>query len=84
MAQGDPAAKADAFADIYQGPPSWYHGYHARGPFRADAFVSDMGRGLDTIGHSLASQPSSGSGSSGFGCGGFSGGGFGGGGGGSW
>ncbi|MBW2313749.1 MAG: DUF2207 domain-containing protein [Deltaproteobacteria bacterium] len=76
-------AWADAFAEIYLEPPDWYHGYDLL-DFQPSRFVSDMGRGLDTIGHSLASQPS-GSGSSGFSSGGgFSGGGMGGGGGGSW
>ena len=77
-------AWADAFAGIYTEPPDWYHGYGGTDGFHPGLFVSDMGRGLDTIGHSLASQPGSGSGSSGFGGGGFSGVGFGGGGGGSW
>jgi hypothetical protein len=77
-------AWADAFAEIYRQPPSWYHGYDGVDSFRPGRFVADMGRGLDTIGHAMTSQPSSGSGSSGFGGGGFSGGGFGGGGGGSW
>jgi len=77
-------AWADAFAGIYTEPPSWYHGYDAVDGFRPGRFVSDMGRGLDTIGHAMTSQPGGGSGSSGFGGGGFSGGGFGGGGGGSW
>jgi uncharacterized membrane protein YgcG len=76
-------AWADAFAEIYVEPPSWYHGYDAVDGFRPGRFVADMGRSLDTIGHAMTSQPS-GSGSSGFGGGGFSGGGFGGGGGGSW
>ena len=77
-------AWANAFAEIYQEPPGWYHGYQPSGRFHPDVFVSHMGRSLDTIGQTLASQPSSGGGSSGFGGGGFSGGGFGGGGGGSW
>jgi uncharacterized membrane protein YgcG len=77
-------AWADAFAEIYTEPPEWYHGHHGADGFRPGRFVADMGRGLDTIGHAMTSQPSSGSGSSGFGGGGFSGGGFGGGGGGSW
>jgi uncharacterized membrane protein YgcG len=77
-------AWADAFAEIYTEPPSWYRGYSGVGGFRPGYFVADMGRGLDTIGHAMTSRPSSGSGSSGFGGGGFSGGGFGGGGGGSW
>jgi len=77
-------AWADAFAEIYVEPPSWYHGYDPVGPFRPHVFVSDMGRSLESIGQALASRPSSGGGGSGFGGGGFSGGGFGGGGGGSW
>ena len=82
---GTADAWADAFAEIYTEPPTWYHGYDGLDGFRAHRFVSDVGRGLDTIGQALTSQPSSGgSGSSGFGGGGFSGGGFGGGGGGSW
>jgi uncharacterized membrane protein YgcG len=77
-------AWADAFADVYQEPPSWYHGSQTSGPFRPNVFVSDVGRSLDTIAQSISSRPSSGGSGSGFGGGGFSGGGFGGGGGGSW
>lgn len=74
---------ADAFADVYTEPPSWYHGT-GRGHFAPREFVSDLGHGLSTVGQTLQSKPS-GSGSSGLGGGGgFSGGGFGGGGGGSW
>jgi uncharacterized membrane protein YgcG len=75
---------AEAFADLYSQPPSWYGAAPGHGPFRAGSFVTDVGRSLDTMGQTLASRPSSsGSGSSGF-SGGSSGGGFGGGGGGSW
>jgi hypothetical protein len=74
---------AEAFADLYTEPPSWYRSRDG-GAFRPRRFVSDVGRSLDTVGSALRSQPR-GSGSSGFRSGGgFSGGGFGGGGGGSW
>jgi len=76
-------AWADAFADLYAEPPSWYVGPGYGGSFRPRAFVGDVGQSLHTMGQSLASSPR-GSGSSGLGGGGFSGGGFGGGGGGSW
>ncbi|MCP3985308.1 MAG: DUF2207 domain-containing protein [bacterium] len=75
---------ADAFADVYTEPPSWYVGAHP-GVFQPRGFVSDLGHSLDTMGQSFRSQPNQGgSGSSGLGGGGFGGGGFGGGGGGSW
>ena len=75
---------ADAFANIYTKPPDWYHGSQHE-LFEPRIFVSNVGRGLQTIGQTLASAPrSQGSGSSGFSSGGGSGGGFGGGGGGSW
>lgn len=80
-------AWAEAFADLYTQPPSWYSSAHPGGVFRPRVFVNDVGHSLDTMGQTLSSQPSQsggGSGSSGFGGGGFSGGGFGGGGGGSW
>lgn len=78
-------AWAQAFADLYTEPPSWFRSHHG-GPFRPRSFVADVGRSLDSVGSAMASRPrsSGGSGSSGFGGGGFSGGGFGGGGGGSW
>jgi uncharacterized membrane protein len=73
---------ADAFADVYTKPPTWYSG--TRGPFDSRRFVSDVGRSMQTMGTTMTSRPG-GSGSSGFSSGGgFSGGGFGGGGGGSW
>jgi uncharacterized membrane protein len=73
---------ADAFADVYARPPTWYSG--SSGPFDSRRFVSNVGRSLQTMGTTMTSQPS-GSGSSGFSSGGgSSGGGFGGGGGGSW
>lgn len=94
----------DAWAERFEGllrePPTWYHslGSHPGSPFRAQALVSDLGRGMQSIGSTLTSRPSSsgggggswggsggGGGFSGFsGGGGSSGGGFGGGGGGSW
>lgn len=74
---------ANAFADIYREPPSWYSPRSA-GVFAPRLFVADLGRSFQTIGQTLQSRPSGGSGASGFGGGGFSGGGFGGGGGGSW
>jgi hypothetical protein len=74
---------AEAFADVYTQAPTWYVGPTGR-VFDSRAFVSDVGRSMDTLGSTMASQPS-GSGRSGFSSGGgFSGGGFGGGGGGSW
>lgn len=74
---------ADAFADVYTQAPSWYVG--GGSGFDSHAFVSNVGRSLDTMGRTMTSQPSGGSGRSGFSSGGgFSGGGFGGGGGGSW
>ena len=72
---------ATVFADIYLQPPSWYRSDRYGSGFRAQDFVSDVGRSLSSIGGTLTSQP--GSGSSGF-SGGSSGGGGGGGGGGSW
>jgi uncharacterized membrane protein YgcG len=85
MVLGCADAWADAFADVYTKPPSWYHTTGTR-PFRSDVFVSDLGRSLQTLGAAMTSSPSSrgGSGGSGLGGGGSSGGGFGGGGGGSW
>jgi uncharacterized membrane protein YgcG len=75
---------ATAFAGIYTQPPDWYHSDRYGTGFRAQDFVSDVGRSISTMGSTLTSRPSSsGSGSSGF-SGGSSGGGFGGGGGGSW
>lgn len=77
---------ATVFAGIYTQPPSWYRSGRGTGVFRAQDFVSDVGRSLTTIGNTLTSRPSSkgfGGGSSGF-SGGSSGGGGGGGGGGSW
>jgi len=74
---------ADAFADLYTEPPSWYAGRNV-GHFRPQRFVSDLGRSLHSLGQAMRTQPQGGSGSSGLGGGGFSGGGFGGGGGGSW
>ncbi|MGH8104337.1 MAG: DUF2207 domain-containing protein [bacterium] len=83
---------AHQFEGLYTEPPDWYvaPGY-ARGAFYPRMFVSDLGRGLNTMGSTFASRPSSsaGSGGSAFGGfgggGGFSGGGFGGkGGGGAW
>jgi hypothetical protein len=73
---------AEAFADVYTRAPAWYAG--SGSGFDSHTFVSDVGRSLDTIGRTMTSQPSGGSGGSGFSSGGSSGGGFGGGGGGSW
>jgi hypothetical protein len=76
---------ADAFADLYTEPPSWYRSSRYRHGFAPRLFVGDLGRSLHTMGQTMRSSPRpSGSGSSGFSGGGFSGGGFGGGGGGSW
>lgn len=75
---------ADAFADLYTQPPSWYHSSRYTDGFVPRIFVNDLGQSLRTMGETLKSQPR-GSGTSGFSSGGgFSGGGFGGGGGGSW
>src|SRR6185503_5307956 len=75
---------ANAFAGIYATPPTWYQGRFDDGAFQPNDLVRHVGRSLDTMGRTLASTPSGGSGSSGLGSGGSSGGGFGGGGGGSW
>jgi uncharacterized membrane protein len=78
---------ADAFRDLLVEPPSWYVGSGYGHGFSSHIFVSDLGRGMNTMGSTFSSQPKSqgGSGGSGFSSGGgFSGGGFGGGGGGSW
>ncbi len=73
---------ADAFADIYREPPSWYVGGHYDA-FHPRILVSDLGRMTEQAGTAMQSAPRS-SGGSGFGGGGggFSGGGGGGGGGG--
>lgn len=73
---------ADAFADIYREPPSWYSS-SSPGSFSPRGFVSDVGQSLKTVGATMTSSPSGRSGGSGF-SGGSSGGGSGGGGGGSW
>ena len=80
---------AFAFKDLMSEPPDWYvpYGYGHGYMFNSHAFVNDLGGGMNTMGNTFASQPSSqgaGGGSSGFSGGGGSGGGFGGGGGGSW
>ncbi len=75
---------ADVFADLYTAPPDWYVSTRPDAAFRPRVFVGDVGRALETMGRTVASRPSGGSGVSGLGGGGFSGGGFGGGGGGSW
>jgi uncharacterized membrane protein len=78
---------ADAFRDLLTQPPDWYvgPGYGYGHPFSSHAFVNDLGSGMNSMGNTFSSAPSSsgGSGGSGF-SGGSSGGGFGGGGGGSW
>lgn len=79
---------ADAFRDLLTEPPSWYVPYGYGNPtysFSSSDFVHDLGGGMNTMGRTFSSTPSSsaGSGGSGF-SGGSSGGGFGGGGGGSW
>lgn len=77
---------ADAFKDLLSQPPDWYVGPSYGHNFSSHMFVNDLGRGMNTMGSTFASQPQStgGSGGSGFSGGGGSGGGFGGGGGGSW
>lgn len=82
---------ADEWATLFEGldrpPPSWYYSPTYGSGFYPRMFVSDLGRGLNTMGATFASRPASaGSGGSAFGGGGggFSGGGFGGGGGGAW
>ena len=74
---------AEAFADIYTKPPSWYRGDFDHNGFETRTLVRNLGQSMDTMGRAMASTPSAsgGSGSSG---GGSSGGGVGGGGGGSW
>ena len=80
---------ADAFHGLLSQPPSWYipYGYGtANYNFSSRDFVHNLGQGMNTMGQTFTSMPTSssaGSGGSGF-SGGFSGGGFGGGGGGSW
>jgi uncharacterized membrane protein YgcG len=74
---------ADAFADLYTSPPSWYHSNRYSQRFHPRDFVDDVGHSMRTMGDTMTSRPR-GSGSSGLGGGGFSSGGFGGGGGGSW
>ena len=79
---------ATKFAGLMQNPPDWYVS-PMDGPFLPYVFVSDLGGGLNSMGATMASQPSqsdgAGGGNSGFSDGGgFSGGGFGGGGGGDW
>ncbi|MDH5588821.1 MAG: DUF2207 domain-containing protein [Gemmatimonadota bacterium] len=84
MALGAERRWAEAFADIYTEPPSWYVG-RWDGSFHSTRFVHAMGSMTSSASTRMASQPRS-SGGSGFGGGGggFSGGGFGGGGGGGW
>jgi hypothetical protein len=81
MAFGVEKKWANAFDDIYQTPPDWYHG-RRNDRFLAHVFVSDLGRmaGVTSTAMTKAPRSSSSSGSSGFSGGGFSGGGFGGGG----
>lgn len=75
---------ADAFKDMYNEPPNWYHSSNYGRSFSPNIFVSDIGRSLGVMNSTLASTPRR-SGGSGFSSGGgFSGGGSGGGGGGSW
>ena len=76
---------ADAFKDLLTEPPDWYIGPHSGAYFTPHAFVNDLGHGMNSVGNTMSSAPSSsgGSGGSGF-SGGGGGGGFGGGGGGSW
>lgn len=76
---------ADAFKDLMSEPPDWYVGPHTGAYFSSSAFVNDLGHGMNSMGNTMSSAPSSsgGSGGSGF-SGGGGGGGFGGGGGGSW
>ncbi len=76
-------AWADAFADLYREPPSWYTSPRYGHGFQPRMFVRDVDRSLQSLGSAMASAPR-GSGASGFGGGGSSGGGFGGGGGRSW
>ena len=49
-------AWADAFADLYTTPPTWYHSQRS-GPFRPRLFVNDVGRSLRTAGETLPSRP---------------------------
>lgn len=78
---------AYAFKDLMTEPPDWYapYGYGYGSGFNSTMFVHSLGSGMNTMGNTFSSAPSStaGSGGSGF-SGGGSGGGFGGGGGGSW
>jgi uncharacterized membrane protein len=76
---------ATAFRDLMTEPPDWFIGPYGYGhPFSPNVFINDLGSGMQTMGSTFQSAPSSaGSGGSGFSGGGV-GGGFGGGGGGSW
>lgn len=76
---------ASAFKDLLTEPPDWFIGSYGVGnPFSPTLFINDLGSGMQTMGSTFSSAPSSGgSGGSGF-SGGGGGGGFGGGGGGSW
>lgn len=76
---------ADAFKDLLHEPPDWYIGPYNGANFSSYMFVNSLGHGMNSIGNTMSSAPSSsgGSGGSGF-SGGGGGGGFGGGGGGSW
>jgi hypothetical protein len=53
---------AEAFADLYTGEPSWFHG---RGAFEARRFVGHVGRSLVVAGEVMSSRPRSGAGDSG-------------------
>ena len=71
---------AEAFVDLYTSPPEWFEG--SGGGVDTRDLLSDLGRGLSSVGDAMTSVPSSSGG--GFGGGGSVGGGGGGGGGGSW
>lgn len=75
----------EAFKDVLQEPPSWYHDPYQG--FRYRQFSRDMERVSSKVDRAVGTPPRSAGasgGHSGFSSGGFSGGGFGGGGGGSW
>lgn len=80
MAFGVESNWARAFETIYREPPRWYQG-QAGGPFRVDAFTSDLNHMCGRAGHAMSAAPRGSAGGTGFGGGGgSSGGGFGGGG----
>jgi hypothetical protein len=58
---------ADAFRDLLTQPPDWYvgPGYGYGHPFSSHAFVNDLGSGMNSMGNTFSSAPSSSGGSGG-------------------